>query len=582
MYRKSFGLKKGDQKLIKVFSKTLRGQSALEQIIITSLGLAFIAIIFYFSISFATDNTRVSQAQDTINKLANAADYVYALGPGSKDVVTVYMPEGMRYARVVNSTIQIRISLSSGDSDVFANTKAQLVGSLPQFSGPQDVTVTALSNGKIKFGDADLTCDPASITKTIEQGGSSSSSVTVKNVGDFFISGINASLGQIAGLVTAEVFDGASLGAGESDTIDLDFEIPIDQTVGTYSGFLTVSGSNESECATSVTVFVTLAGGPDLLGPIVSNIAHSPDSPRITTPITITGVGSDATTGGSAVSSCDLEIDYSGIWNNMGATDGLFNSVSENITLNIGTLGAGTHTVRLRCTDSVSNLGSSSSYSFLVNATATPGPGEGESGYDADILFVSHSASPGADNDENKWLVWIASHDSKEGFSWSINFVSRADLTAGSVNVSQYRCVFMANAPNSDADLYEIYSNYVAAGNYVIFAGDGMNFGPQNMGVGSSGASSNADKLKIRASNYVTQDFSVGSNITVVSAAQKIYYLSTYTGTNLASIYNYDTRISVGDGSGVLIFGPTNPTYFTTNGSLIFTRLLDYTMLNAG
>lgn len=372
-----------------------KGQSALEQIIITSLGIAFIAVIFYFSINFANDNTRVSQAQDTIDKLAKAADYVYSLGPGSKDVVTVYMPEGMRYANITGSTIKIRISLSSGDSDVFANTKAELIGVLPQFSGPQDVTVTALSNGKVKFGEADLTCDPTSITKTIEQGGSSSSSVVIKNVGEFFISGINASFSeQITGLVSAEVFEGASLNPEESGTVILNFDVPIDQVVGTYSGFLVINGTGQSECLTSLTIFVTPLGGPDLSGPIISDIYHSPIEPGFATPITISALSSDATTGGSTVSSCDLEIDYSGIWNNMNAVDGAFDSITENINLSIGTLGTGTHTVRLKCIDALYNLGPVASYTFLVGANGT-GPGiEDITG--PIVIDITHTASPTA------------------------------------------------------------------------------------------------------------------------------------------------------------------------------------------
>ncbi len=372
-----------------------KGQSSIEQLTITALGLTFVAVIFYFSINFSNDSTRVSQAQDTINKLANAADYVYALGPGSKDVVTVYMPQGMRYANLTGSTIIIRVSLSSGDSDVFANTKAQLVGTLPQFSGPQDITVTALPNGKVKFGDTFLTCDPASITKTIEQEGTSSASVTLTNIGDTPITGITSSFStQLSTLVSDSFVDNSTLNAEASTPITLTFTIPLAQTVGTYGGFLTLNGTDQSECTTSITIFVTQKGGPDLSGPIVSGIYHSPIEPGFATPITISALSSDATTGGSTVSSCDLEIDYSGIWNNMNAVDGSFNSITENINLSIGTLGTGTHTVRLKCMDALSNLGPLASYTFLVGANGT-GPGiEDITG--PIVINIAHTANPTA------------------------------------------------------------------------------------------------------------------------------------------------------------------------------------------
>ena len=66
-----------------------RGQAALEQLIVIGVAIAFTAIIFFFASSYSADSLRVAQAQDSVDRLAAAADYVYSLGPNSKDYVTV-------------------------------------------------------------------------------------------------------------------------------------------------------------------------------------------------------------------------------------------------------------------------------------------------------------------------------------------------------------------------------------------------------------------------------------------------------------------------------------------------------------
>lgn len=350
-----------------------KGQASLEQMVITGIGIGFIAVIFYLSLNFANDNVRISQAQDAVDKLAKSADYVYSLGPGTKDKVEVYMPDGIIFANLSSHTIHIRISLSSGRADVFANTKAALTGSLPQNSGPQEIIITHTEGGNIFFGESYLSCSPNSITKSFEQGDSGTDSIAITNVGSFQLTSISAAQSGNLDDILSISQPGATLNPGSSDTVGLSFSVAADETPGTYSGRVTVTASNSSECSASVTVFVISEGGEDAQGPVVTYITHAPANATSTDEITITAIGSDSTTGGNTISSCEIETDYSGIWNAMGSSDGSFDEVTEEATKNIGTLETGGHTVRVRCTDSIGNLGSPSVYSFTVDS-ATGGP----------------------------------------------------------------------------------------------------------------------------------------------------------------------------------------------------------------
>ena len=77
----------------------------MEQLIVIGVAIAFTAIIFFFASSYSADSLRVAQAQDSVDRLAAAADYVYSLGPNSKDYVTVYLPEDLSHINVSGDRI---------------------------------------------------------------------------------------------------------------------------------------------------------------------------------------------------------------------------------------------------------------------------------------------------------------------------------------------------------------------------------------------------------------------------------------------------------------------------------------------
>ncbi|MEM2963225.1 MAG: hypothetical protein QXN01_01905, partial [Candidatus Anstonellales archaeon] len=107
-----------------------KGQASLEYLIITALGISLIASLFYFGINYSTDNIRSTLAKTTVEKLSREVDYIHSLGPGSRESINIYIPEGTTKFSISGNTIHMQIALSSGISDVFSNTQAQLIGSL--------------------------------------------------------------------------------------------------------------------------------------------------------------------------------------------------------------------------------------------------------------------------------------------------------------------------------------------------------------------------------------------------------------------------------------------------------------------
>ena len=127
----------------------LKGQTSLELLIVTAIGLAIVGIIFTFAITWASDSARVAQASDAVEKIARSADLVYVLGPGSRTSVDVLMPDGIRSTNVSGRRVLIQISTTTGNVDVFATPREDLSGSLTSRSGKQTVTLVVNSSGSV-------------------------------------------------------------------------------------------------------------------------------------------------------------------------------------------------------------------------------------------------------------------------------------------------------------------------------------------------------------------------------------------------------------------------------------------------
>lgn len=545
----------------------LKAQASLEQLIVTGIALTFIAIMFYFSINYANDSARVSQAQHSVDKIAKSADYVYALGSGSKEEVDIYVPDGVRSINVTGNRVHMKVSLSSGDTDVFANTKAPLTGTIPLSSGRKTVVISSLSNGKVKVGRDVITCSPTSITASLEQGNSSNASFSITNVLDYTIFNISAYLSGNIDDLTTLTQPGTSLAGGAADTVGLSFLVPLAKAVGSYSGTVTVNGSNSSECSTSVTIFVTRTGGADTQGPAVTALSYSPIAPVPSDSIVVNATGDDSGTGNSSISSCQVELDNSGIWNTMTPVDGSYDAVSEDVTYDVGTVGSGNHTITVRCIDVDFNVGAESSASF--ETVITP-----------DIIIITLAASPSTD--EQRWIDWIAAHSSNESFAWDYEQVSVASVTAGTVNVSRYGIVVMADHPTTDATLDSILNDYRNSGRYVVLLGEAMQYGLKGLGDASGdGGSGSKDELKIQAAHYVTSGYSVGSLYEIVTISSAIHYHDSFTATNIASMEDNDANIVIGEASNLITYGSQRPDKFNANGDVIATRVLDHALLNS-
>ena len=75
--------------------KKEKAQVATEYLLITGFILVAVTLIFAYAYISNNQNIKISQASTAFDKMVNAADLVYALGPGNIQYVEVVFPQGI-------------------------------------------------------------------------------------------------------------------------------------------------------------------------------------------------------------------------------------------------------------------------------------------------------------------------------------------------------------------------------------------------------------------------------------------------------------------------------------------------------
>lgn len=414
----------------------MKGQASLEQLVVIAAALAFIAVAFYFASSYSSDSVAIAQSQDAVNRLAAGSDYVYSLGPNSKEYVTVYIPSSVQNITVSGNTIDFRVPTSAGGlTDVHATSKASLIGEIPAYTGQQKILIQYLPNGKVSIGQAGIACSPSLLVRTFNVSQNGSDTITLTNNAAFGLTGINATITGSAAAFTTFSVPGSSIGSGSNEAFTVFYNIPANEPTGTYGGIVSVGTGNDGSCVTQLTVQVngnsscpslcasggyltgtcrqnasmcfqhgeayvpqndyTCASSPstpncccfpsqDIWGPLATFLGVYPPNASAGSSFSLFAICNDTTTGGSYIASASEQVD-GGAWFAMNANDSSFNDqVAEAVNLNVTAPAAGQHIAGVRCTDTANNTGPVSYLYFNLT-----GPQIGPV-----ITFMNHTAFP--------------------------------------------------------------------------------------------------------------------------------------------------------------------------------------------
>jgi hypothetical protein len=126
----------------------MRGQAAVEWIVVMSVGILVLAIMLSLnedSFQLFRGSVRVSQTKAALNDLKNAVDFVYSQGTGARTRLYVTVPPSVNvtFGTLPGGSGQIQaVVYVGGKSEYFdVYTDAAIVGSLPNAAGGYCVDV---------------------------------------------------------------------------------------------------------------------------------------------------------------------------------------------------------------------------------------------------------------------------------------------------------------------------------------------------------------------------------------------------------------------------------------------------------
>ena len=126
------------------------GQSSLEFLVVLGLFLVALIPILMYATSSTNKDMKVAQMDTTLQNLQAAINTVHALGPGTTEVVTILVPQGVENITFSGNEIQMVTFLFGGRNDFHKSVNPQVSGSLPNLTGVYQVRVFALENGSVE------------------------------------------------------------------------------------------------------------------------------------------------------------------------------------------------------------------------------------------------------------------------------------------------------------------------------------------------------------------------------------------------------------------------------------------------
>ena len=143
-----------------------KGQSSIEYVIIVGLILVALIPLFIYSINKVNSEIKINQADDAVTSVANAANIVYSLGPGTKRFVQITIPSGVVSSLVNGTIVQLLLHIYGSTSDFYATTIVPVSGTLPTEKGTYTMALESLEDGTVRIGSYNDTTPPTVTSKS--------------------------------------------------------------------------------------------------------------------------------------------------------------------------------------------------------------------------------------------------------------------------------------------------------------------------------------------------------------------------------------------------------------------------------
>jgi len=129
-----------------------KSQAGVEYIILTGILLVFLIPVINYALSESTLNVRLNQLENSLRRIAKAANTVYALGPGAQEIVIVTLPHGIEGTAIEDNGIFLNATLYGGVSEIHYATIPTVSGGIPKEAGTYRIRIITLENNTVQVG----------------------------------------------------------------------------------------------------------------------------------------------------------------------------------------------------------------------------------------------------------------------------------------------------------------------------------------------------------------------------------------------------------------------------------------------
>ena len=126
------------------------GQAALEYLIVVGTALLLLAPIISVgqtAIDGLKKDSNMLIARQTMNKITESAELVFAQGPPAAVTITAQIPSNINETIFTNKIIIMKINHYERESDIISIVNFNVTGSIPNNPGTYKINIRAIDNG---------------------------------------------------------------------------------------------------------------------------------------------------------------------------------------------------------------------------------------------------------------------------------------------------------------------------------------------------------------------------------------------------------------------------------------------------
>ena len=126
------------------------GQAALEYLIVVGMALLLLAPIIgvgQTAIDGLKKDSNMLIARQTMNKITEASELVFAQGPPASVTITAQIPSNINEIIFMNKIIIMKLNQYERESDIISMVNFNVTGFIPNNSGTYKINIRAIDDG---------------------------------------------------------------------------------------------------------------------------------------------------------------------------------------------------------------------------------------------------------------------------------------------------------------------------------------------------------------------------------------------------------------------------------------------------